>query len=182
MSKLRLAGFATLACSMLIACGSSSVEEPAESVTAQKKERPTDVIETPAGAPFAIRYDVIGTPVVGSPVTLDLQIASALGPQPVEISYEIPDPSAMMLHEAQPQSLTAEFNAEKKFIGERVTVIPQREGRLYLNVSAAVTTEGGRVSSVMSVPIHVGEVDTGLVEHGEVEFTEDGEAVKVLKD
>jgi hypothetical protein len=98
MSKLRLAGFATVACSMLIACGSSSVEEPAESVAAQKKERPTDVIETPAGAPFAIRYDVIGTPVVGSPVTLDLQIVSALGSQPVEISYEIPDPSAMMLH------------------------------------------------------------------------------------
>jgi hypothetical protein len=86
------------------------------------------------------------------------------------------------LIEAQPQTLMAEFDASKEFIGERVTVIPQREGRLYLNVSAAVTTEGGRVSSVMSVPIHVGEVNTGLVEHGEVEFTEDGEAVKVLKD
>ena len=182
MSKLKLTGLAAVACSLLIACGNNSVEDPAESVAAQKKERPTDVIETPAGAPFAIRYDIIGTPVVGSPVTLDLQIESALGSQPVEISYEIPDPSAMMLHEAQPQSLTAEFDASKQFIGERVTVIPQREGRLYLNVSAAVTTEGGRVSSVMSVPIHVGEVDTGLVEHGEVEFTEDGEAVKVLKD
>ena len=182
MSKLKLAGWATVACSLLIACGDSSLEEPVESTAALKKERPTDVIETPAGAPFAIRYNVIGTPVVGSPVTLDLQIVSAMGSQPVEISYEIPDPSAMMLHEAQPQSLTAEFDAEKKFIGERVTVIPLREGRLYLNVSAGVTTVGGRVSSVMSVPFHVGEVDTGLVEQGEVEFTEDGEAVKVLKD
>jgi hypothetical protein len=182
MNKFKLAGLATVACSVLIACGNSSVEEPAESAVAQQKERSTDVIETPAGAPFAIRYNVIGTPVVGSPVTLDLQIVSAMGSQPVEISYEIPDPSAMMLHEAQPESLMAEFDAQKKAIGERVTVIPQREGRLYLNVSAAVMTEGGRVSSVMSVPIHVGEIDTGLVEHGEVEFTEDGEAVKVLKD
>ena len=182
MSRLKLAGWATVACSLLVACGNGSVEEPVENAVAQKKERPTNVIETPAGAPFAIRYSVIGTPVVGSPVTLDLQIVSAMGPQPVEISYEIPDPSSMMLHEAQPQSLMAEFDVSKKFIGERVTVIPQREGRLYLNVSAAVMTESGRVSSVMSVPIHVGEVDTGLVEHGEVEFTEDGEAVKVLKD
>jgi hypothetical protein len=182
MRKLKLAGWATVACFLLIACGNSGVEEPAESAVAQMKERPTDVIETPAGAPFTIRYNVIGTPVVGSPVTLDLQIVSAMGSQPVEISYEIPDPSSMMLHEAQPQTLMAEFDASKEFIGERVTVIPQREGRLYLNVSAAVTTEGGRVSSVMSVPIHVGEVNTGLVEHGEVEFTEDGEAVKVLKD
>ena len=182
MSKLKLAGWVTVACSLLVACGNGSVEETAENTVAQEKQRPTDAIESPAGAPFAIRYDVIGTPVVGSPVTLDLQIASAMGSQPVEISYEIPDASAMMLHEAQPQSLTAEFDASEKFIGERVTVIPQREGRLYLNVSAAVTTKGGRVSSVMSVPIHVGEVDTGLAEHGEVEFTEDGEAVKVLKD
>ena len=182
MSRLKLAGWATVACTLLIACGNSSVEEPAENAAEQEKQRPTAVIETPAGAPFSIQYNVIGTPVVGSPVTLDLQIVSAMGPQPVEVSYEIPDPSSMMLHEAQPQSLMAEFDVSKKFIGERVTVIPQREGRLYLNVSAAVMTESGRVSSVMSVPIHVGEVDTGLVEHGEVEFTEDGEAVKVLKD
>ena len=182
MSRLKLAGWATVACSFLIACGNGSVEEPAESAVAQKKERPTAAIETPAGAPFTIRYNVIGTPVIGSPVTLDLQIVSAMGSQPVEISYEIPDPSSMMLHEAQPQSLMVEFDASEKFIGERVTVIPQREGRLYLNVSAAVTAESGRVSSVMSVPIHVGEIDTKLIEHGEVEFTEDGEAVKVLKD
>ena len=158
MNRLTLAGWATVACSLLVACGNSSVEEPEENAVAQNKERPADVIQTPAGAPFTIRYSVIGTPVVGSPVTLDLQIVSAMGSQPVEISYEIPDPSSMMLHEAQPQSLMAEFDAGEKFIGERVTVIPQR------------------------VPIHVGEVDTGLVEHGEVEFTEDGEAVKVLKD
>ena len=181
MSRLKSVGWATVACTLLIACGNSSVEESAENAVAENKERPTHVMQSPAGAPFSIRYTVIGTPVVGSPVTLDLQIFSAMGPQPVEVSFEIPDPSSMMLHEAQPQSLMAEFDATEKFIGERVTVIPQREGRLYLNVSAAVTTEGGRVSSVMSVPIHVGEVDTGLVEHGEVEFTEDGEAVKVLK-
>jgi hypothetical protein len=64
MSKLKLTGLAAVACSLLIACGNNSVEEPAESVAAQKKERPTDVIETPAGAPFVIRYDIIGTPVV----------------------------------------------------------------------------------------------------------------------
>ena len=121
MNRLTLAGWATVACSFLVACGNGGVEEPEKNAVAQNKERPADVIQTPAGAPFTIRYSVIGTPVVGSPVTLDLQIVSAMGSRPVEISYEIPDPSSMMLSLTPVKSLSA--SALPSYLNERVVCI-----------------------------------------------------------
>lgn len=172
--------FAALA---LVSCGNNgNVDEPETAVAKVEQSVAAEQMEAKAVAPFAIRYEVIGTPMVGSPVTLDLKISSAMGPTPVEISYQIPDASSMLLHESQPRTLTAEFADNDRFLGERVTVVPQREGRLYLNVSAAAETEDGRITSVTSIPLHVGAVDTGIVEHGEVEIGEDGEAVKVLRD
>jgi hypothetical protein len=85
-----------------------------------------------------------------------------------------------MLHEAQPESLRAEMTMNETFVQDRVTVIPQREGRVYLNVEAGVTTAQGRISTTMAIPIHVGAVDTSPVEHGELETNEDGETTRVL--
>lgn len=133
-----------------------------------------------AGAPIWFKYKTIGTPVVGSPVTLELEVYSVFADTPVEIGYQIADPSALRLHEAQPKSLVARFARKEDHVAERVTVIPQRTGRLYLNVSAAVTTGEGRTSVVTAIPIHVGVVDTAPVEHGELETNEEGETTRVL--
>lgn len=133
-----------------------------------------------SGGPFSLQYSIIGTPIVGSPVAIDLQVHSALGAVPAEISYQVNDPSAMTLHEAQPERLLAEFATSERFISERVTVIPQREGRLYLNVSVSSEIDDGTVSTVISIPIHVGEVPMERVEQGVVETDEEGEAVRVL--
>ena len=130
--------------------------------------------------PFRIDYAIIGTPVVGSPLALDLRIQSAFGPGPVEVSFQVVDPSAIALHEAQPDTLLTELAANEPFISERVTIIPQREGRLFLNVSAAVETEEGRISTVTSIPIHVGEVSTAPSPQGVLETDEEGETVRVL--
>ena len=73
-----------------------------------------------------------------------------------------------------------ELAANEPFVSERVTIIPQREGRLFLNVSAAVDTEEGRISTVTSIPIHVGEVSTAPSPQGVLETDEEGEAVRVL--
>lgn len=167
--------FALVAAMFFLAACSSGREEATPGQVADESRRPAK-----AGAPFTFRYKTIGTPVVGSPVTLDLEIHSVFGATPVEIGYQIADPSALLLHEAQPQSMVAELAANDDFVAERVTVIPQREGRLYLNVSAAVTTEDGRTSVVTAIPIHVGAVDTSPVEHGELETNEDGETTRVL--
>jgi hypothetical protein len=137
-------------------------------------------IPAKAGSPFAITYELVGTPIIGSPVTLNLTVASAVGPTPVEISYRVTDPTALRLHEAQPESLRAEMTMNETFVEDRVTIIPQREGRVYLNVEAGLATAEGRLSTTMAIPIHVGAVDTSPVEHGELETNEDGETTRVL--
>ena len=170
------------------ACGADDSTDPAVAIengdsaeqVVQKAGTETSGLPAKAGSPFAITYELIGTPIIGSPVALNLTIASAFGPTPVEISYRVTDSTALMLHEAQPQSLRAEMTMNEKVIEDRVTVIPQREGRVYLNVAAGVTTAEGRISTTMAIPIHVGAVDTSPVEHGELETNEDGETTRVL--
>jgi len=170
------------------ACGADENAEPAEAVetaasTAQVAKQPgsdSDGLQAKAGSPFAISYELIGTPIVGSPVTLNLTFTSAFGPTAVEISYRITDSTAIMLHEAQPRSRRAEMTMNETSVEDRVTVIPQREGRVYLNVEAGVTTADGRISTTMAIPIHVGAVDTSPVEHGELETDEEGETTRVL--
>ena len=188
MTRVKSIWLTVTASIVLSACGAdedigqaATVEnaDNAEQV-AQKTGSETSGVQAKAGSPFAITYDMIGTPIVGSPVTLNLTVASALGPTPVEISYQITDATALMLHEAQPKSLRAEMTANETFVEDRVTVIPQREGRVYLNVEARVTTAEGSISTTMAIPIHVGAVDTSSIEHGELETNEEGETTRVL--
>ncbi|MGB5510494.1 MAG: hypothetical protein WBM87_02180 [Woeseiaceae bacterium] len=132
------------------------------------------------GAPFAVSYRIIGTPIVGSPVTIDLRIESMRGAQPITVDYRINDAAAMSLHEAQPARVQVEPVANENFIAQRVTVIPQREGRIYLNVSASFETAEGSTSTIMAVPIQVGTGGPELRENGEVRLDENGKAVRVL--
>jgi hypothetical protein len=109
-----------------------------------------------------------------------LRVESTVGSVPVQLNYRIENPSAMSFHESQPQSILTAPAANESFVSERVTLIPQREGRLFFNVSASVETGEGSISSVISIPIHVGAVSTAPVEHGVIENDENGESVRVL--
>jgi len=142
-----------------------------------------DFVRTPArpGTIFNVDYRIVGTPVVGSPVSIDLEIESSAGDDPVEIGYQVPDPSALAMEEAQPTTLTRTPAAGERRIRERVTVIPQREGRLYINVRASRSGGDGSNSTMISIPIHVGDVDTSLQEHGQLETDEQGETTRVLE-
>ena len=112
------------------------------------------------GTLFKADYRIIGTPVVGSPVSIDLEIDSSLGEATIEIGYQIPDPSALAMDEAQPRTLTRTPQAGEQRIRERVTVIPQREGRLFFNVRASRSADDGSASTMISIPLHVGDVAT----------------------
>ena len=174
---------ATLA---LSACGNSEVDTSAAAsadnapIESAKPLFAYDGTVSKPGAPFAMSYRIIGTPIVGSPVTIDLRIESMLGAQPVTVDYRINDAAAMSLHEAQPARVQVEPVANENFVAQRVTVVPQREGRLYLNVSASFETAEGTASTVMAVPIQVGAGGPELKENGEVRQDENGEAVRVL--
>jgi hypothetical protein len=86
----------------------------------------------------------------------------------------------MLFAESQPARVRIEAAANETDFSQRVTVIPQREGRFYLNVSASFETEGGTVSTVTAIPIQVGTGSRELQDHGEVQLDEDGEAIRVL--
>ncbi len=176
---------------MLLACSSSTEPPPAAEELAATPEGGVPVSQKDAGqgydgtvskpgAPFALSYRIIGTPVVGSPVTVELRIESLLQSQEIAVDYRINEASSMMLHEAQPARVLIEPAANENFVMQRVTVVPQREGRMYLNVSASVDSDVGAVASIMAIPIQVGEGGRQLEEEGEVQLDEKGEAIRVL--
>lgn len=172
---------------LLAACGNEDAAPVAEVVAIDKaelaKSKPASQFDgtvTKIGSPFSISYKIIGTPVVGSPVTIQLRVISAFAMQRAEISYSIPDDSSMVLHEAQPQSVAAEFADNETWVDQRVTVVPMREGRIYLNVAASAQAPDGRTTTMMAVPIQVGQGGRELEENGELATDEDGEAIRVL--
>lgn len=169
----------------LAACGGDrapAADAPQQATAEKGAAGEDDFVRTPArpGTMFKVDYRIVGTPVVGSPVSIDLEIDSTLGDEPVEIGYQIPDPSALAVDEAQPRTLTRAPLAGERRIRERVTVTPQREGRLFINVRTSRSNDDGSASTMISIPIHVGNVDTSLQEHGQLETDDEGETTRVL--
>jgi hypothetical protein len=165
----------------LSACGGDAGTST-DTVAAEKQADAEERAFTPGspGVTFTVDYDIVGTPIVGSPLSIDLRIDSPLGDEAIEVGYQIPDPSALIMEDTQPRVLTRAPQAGERIIRERVTVMPQREGRLFMNVRATRAGGDGSHTTVISIPIHVGSVDTGLIEHGELETSEEGETTRVL--
>ena len=191
--KMTLAKYLAISAIAIIgvaACGGEQAEEPAVAAEVDLQKTAPQVTFKPSagydgtvaktGSPFSISYKIIGAPIVGSPLTINLRVASALGARSVTLSYRINDASAMVLAESQPASVLMEQAANERSFTQQVTIIPQRDGRSYLNVSASFETENGTMSTVMAIPIQVGSGTRELQEHGVVELDEDGEAVRVL--
>lgn len=170
---------------LFTACGNGSVEESdadaAISTGApQVSFRPgADGARTakPQG-PVTIAYKIIGTPIVGQPVGVDLQVQSNLGPQPITLSYRVNDTTAMEFAQTQEASVAIAPTNDTGPTLQQVQVVPLREGRLFLNVSATIETENGTTSTVTAIPIEVGEAPRQPEENGEVLTDENGELVR----
>ena len=173
---------AVAACGADVAEPAAEVEVAASEPTAEKSKPAAqfDGTVSKIGAPFSISYKIIGTPVVGSPIAVELRVMSSIETPRAQLSYSIPDDSSMVLHEAQPQTVDAEFAANERWLDQRVTVVPTREGRIYLNVSASADADDGRISTTMAVPIQVGAGSRELEDQGELGTDEDGEAIRIL--
>lgn len=167
----------------LCACGGEETVEVATS-SADAGAKPSDdsyvsTVVKP-GSPYSVSYRIIGTPIVGSPVTVELQVESNQGTQPLNLEYRINDATSMLLGESQPVAVRMEFADNETSFTQQVTIVPQREGRFYLNVSASFETADGTMSTVTAIPIQVGTGSRELTPHGEVQLDEDGNAVRVL--
>lgn len=151
----------------------------AAGVVAQQDAATTTAAAKP-DAPLSISYRVVGAAAVGQPVTIELQVVSSAGVQPIQVSYRVNDASMMRLADSQlpVETLSASTNESRRL--QQVRVVPLREGRVYLNVSASVAGGDGNLSTVTAIPIQVGTGPRQLIENGVRSTDAEGEAIRVL--
>ena len=181
---------ATLIMGMLLAaCGDNGANEQSNAaeqtvandppVAALAPDEKYNVTAKPSG-PVRVSYRIIGTPMVGQPVTIDLQLESNVGDMPVRLSYKSNDSTAMAFPESQLQSMSLSPGDDERMPAQQVTVIPMREGRLFLNVAAVVETETGSLQTVTAIPIQVGAAPRQLQDNGVVTTDENGELLREM--
>lgn len=186
MNRVMFSALATVGIA-LGGCGNGSVDESEVEATASAKAPEASFksgaqdgrTAKPQG-PITIDYKIIGTPIVGQPVGVDLLVTSMLGPQPITLSYRVNDSTAMQFTETQEAHVSIAATDDPEPSVQQVQVIPMREGRLYLNVSATVETEDGSMSTVTAIPIQVGSAPREILENGEVTTDENGEPIRSL--
>lgn len=187
---IRSTALVALVAAAIAACGQAA-DEPAAEVEIAKsapsvsfKPENDPVSAGKPSAPITLSYRIIGKPVVGEPVAIDLRVTStftsAMGPQPVSLSYRAHDSSAIQLGESQAEAVLLAPGAKNRSSAQQVTVIPMREGRLYFNVTASVETENGSMSTVTAIPIQVGDAPRVMQENGTLKTDADGNAIRVL--
>jgi hypothetical protein len=170
-------------------------ERPAgETAVGESPGKESPVVRAPAGgdddgmgavtgkptAPIDIRYRVIGTAIVGQPVSIELELRSTLHNAPITLDYRINDPRELALDESQPRRVelrATDAAGDATAARRQVTVIPQREGRVYLNVSATIETADGALVRSIAIPVQVGRGRSEPVMNGELQEDSDGEAV-----
>ena len=175
---LILCGLALAACQ---GDGGDPASSEADAAAGTVHSKPKSAVEprTAGGkpsAPINLNYEIMGTPVVGLPLSINLKISSSLD-RPIRVNYRINDTTSLMFSDVQAETVSLVPIGDEAFSAEQVTVIPQREGRLFLNVSAEIDTEIGRMAKVMAIPIQVGSMRPTPQVNGELTTDEQGEAL-----
>jgi hypothetical protein len=124
-------------------------------------------------APIQISYEVIGNAIVGVPVAINVVITADQGP--VNVEFSITDGSALMFQSGQVERL--EIVDPSSGSVQQIAVIPQREGRVYLNVSAEIQATDGLNIRSMAIPINVGSAAQKAGVNGEILRGPGGEPV-----
>lgn len=104
--------------------------------------------------PIAFSYEILGNPIVGQPVAINLLVYSNQS-EPIAVAYRILDGSSMTFPESQALEVEVTPSSEEVAASQQITVVPQREGRLYLNVSGSIETEAGPLIRATAIPIQV---------------------------
>jgi hypothetical protein len=176
---MKRAIFPVLAILTLAACGNGTVEAPQSDATATKAAATTTHTEKVQG-PVQIDYKIIGIPIVGQPVGIDLQVVSKIGPQEMTLSYRVNDSTALQFAESQLDRVTLAAMQDDRPSLQQVQVIPLREGRVFLNVSVSIETDEGTMSSVTAIPIQVGAAVREPQDNGALLTDESGDQVHSL--
>jgi len=126
-------------------------------------------------APISMDYEVLGKAFVGLPVAINIRVRATRDTGPIAVRYSINDASALRFQEGQVEQ--RRYSDRSDLDMQQVVVVPQREGRLYINVSAEVQTPGGSMIKSMAIPIQVGNAPMQPQINGELKVGPDGETV-----
>lgn len=182
LSKISIPFPALAVAALLAACGgdTSTVSGPVATLSPEDKAAKVDDEPVSPGGPVQISHRVVGTPIVGQPLSIDLSLKSMGAAAPLRVDYRINDGSALVFAEQQVKTTTALPDSQSLIAEQQVTVVPQREGRLYLNVSVGIETDMGMSSTVMAIPIQVGSGPRSFEENGTLATDTNGNAIRVL--
>lgn len=147
---LLLASLATLAA----ACGdvsTSSSTSPAGAEPTSGTALSPDI----TGAPLTLGYEVLGNPVVGKPVGVEVSMDTDLDNRPVTLAYRVSEANSLTFPESQATEVDVVPVAGADLRPVQVTVIPQRDGRVFLNVTATIETDTGSVKKAIAIPLQV---------------------------
>ena len=169
-----------LALSVLAACGDGTDRDTGQAADQDTKREGASTMTAKPQGPVSIEYRIIGTPILGQPLAIDLEVTSTIGPQAITMSYRVNDSTAMEFMESQPTETTIAAGSAEGPSLQQVRLVPLREGRLFLNVSASVEIDGGTVSTSMAIPIEVGAAVRQIEENGVITTDEDGNPIHSL--
>ena len=167
-----------LALAMLAACGTDT--DSTQAAGQDKKTAEVGAMTAKPQGPVSIDYRIIGTPILGQPLAIDLEVTSTIGPQAITLSYRVNDSTAMEFMESQPAETTIAPSSDEGPSLLQVRLVPLREGRLFLNVSASVEIDGGTVSTSMAIPIEVGTAVRQIEDNGVITTDENGNPIHSL--
>lgn len=127
-------------------------------------------------APIEFSYEILGNPIVGQPIAINLLVTSSQS-ESISVEYRIIDSSSMVFPESQALRVEVTPAVEEAPARQQVIVVPQREGRLYLNVAGSIQTEAGSMIRAAAIPIQVGAAPRVLQVNGELKESAEGETV-----
>lgn len=125
-------------------------------------------------APIELAYNVIGSAFVGEPVNIEVEVSSSVRDRAIGLEYRINDPRDLALADAQPPRVSLSAIGGAPSATRQVTVVPKREGRVYLNVSAEIETQEGSLIRAISIPLQVGPARGERQAGGEAEQADGG--------
>jgi hypothetical protein len=124
----------------------------------------TSIPSKKGGSGVDIAYRIEGTPTVGSPLTIRIQTASPFNAQTTLRAGE-----GLLLNDPD-QVLQAQAGQRAE---HTVTVVPQAEGRFYLNVFSVANNRGGAAA----IAVQVGKGSVQLKSSGKVQVLPTGERI-----
>ena len=154
--------FFTAGVLMVSACTDSHTSGGAAkpTIVARTAERQRSAPTRARRSGITIHYRFMQEPArVGEPLFVYIRFGSTTEKAPMEVYYRIDSDGGMVLGSGQPEQLQLKADEEGAYPEQRVVVLPQQEGRFYLQVSVGLQLSTGLQMRPLSIPIQVGVRD-----------------------